>query len=221
MSSYVLRYCRGEEVKYISHLDFVRMIHRTVRRSELPMSFSQGFNPHPIMTVAMPLSVGVTSDCEYMKIGFDGEFSEEEIKNALNPALPSGFRILRAKKTEGKELDFAKLDRAEYIVKSEMKNAPDIEKFLKNEKILVMKKSKSGIKEADIKPYIYSLEQISQKDECITFKMMTAAGNLYNLKPETVLDAIEKYMPESKSTFCTLHRTRILAGDEEYLKIRE
>ena len=65
MSNYVLKYSRGEEVKYISHLDFVRMFHRAVRRAGLPMSYSHGFNPHPVMTVAMPLSVGVTSDVQY------------------------------------------------------------------------------------------------------------------------------------------------------------
>ena len=106
MSNYVLKYRRGEEVKYISHLDFVRMFHRAVRRSGLPMAFSQGFNPHPIMTVAMPLSVGVTADGEFMKIGFEGEFSEAEIKSALNTALPPGFEILRAKKVAGKERHF-------------------------------------------------------------------------------------------------------------------
>ena len=76
MSKYVIKYSRGDEVKYISHLDFVRFIHRVIRRANLPMEFSQGFNPHPVMTVAMPLSVGVTASGELMKIGFDGEFSE-------------------------------------------------------------------------------------------------------------------------------------------------
>ena len=219
MSNYVLKYSRGDEVKYISHLDFVRMFHRSVRRSGLPMSFSQGFNPHPIMTVAMPLSVGVTSDAEYMKIGFDGEFSEDEIKTALNSALPKGFSVLRAKKTEGKELDFSKLDRAEYTVTAEMKRecTPDIKKLLENEKILVMKKSKSGVKEADIKPYIHNLEITETDGRFITFSICVAAGNIYNLKPETVLDAITKYQPEFEVEFASVHRKRILAGDIEYL----
>lgn len=219
MSNYVLKYSRGDEVKYISHLDFVRMFHRSVRRSGLPMSFSQGFNPHPIMTVAMPLSVGVTSDSEYMKIGFEGEFSEDEIKTALNSALPKGFSVLRAKKTEGKELDFSKLDRAEYTVTAEMKRecTPDIKKLFENEKILVMKKSKSGVKEADIKPYIHNLEITESDGRFITFSMCVAAGNIYNLKPETVLDAITKYQPEFEVEFASVHRNRILAGDIEYL----
>jgi len=220
MSNYVLKYSRSAEVKYISHLDFVRMFHRTVRRSGLPMSFSQGFNPHPIMTVAMPLSVGVTSDCEFMKIGFDGEFSETEIKSALNTALPPGFEIKAAKKVEGKELDFAKLDRAEYIVDVEVSAEcnPDLSAFLNNEKILVMKKSKSGVKEADIKSYIYSIEITENTGLLMTFKMTVAAGNLYNLKPETVLEALSIYQTDFKPVFISVHRNKILANNIEYLK---
>ena len=220
MSNYVLKYKKGEEVKYLSHLDFVRMFHRTVRRSGLPMSFSQGFNPHPIMTVAMPLSVGVTSDCEYMKIGFDGDFSGEEIKNKLNNAFPKGFEILAAVKTEGKEHDFNKLDRAEYLIEAELEKpyVPNIEDFMANEKILVMKKSKSGIKEADIKPYIYKLRIKEAKDNIILFDMIIAAGNNYNLKPETVLDAIKNYQPEFNPVFSMSRRTLVLAGDKELIK---
>ena len=81
MSNYVIKYGRDDRVKYISHLDFMRCFHRAVRRSELNFAFSQGFNPHPIMTVAQPLSVGVTSECEYMKVGFDGEYSENDMES--------------------------------------------------------------------------------------------------------------------------------------------
>ena len=83
MSNYILKYTRGDRVKYISHLDFVRMFHRAVRRANLPFVFSQGFNPHPIMTIASPLSVGVTADGEYMKVGFDTDLSESEIRELL------------------------------------------------------------------------------------------------------------------------------------------
>ena len=95
MSNYVLKYSRDERVKYISHLDFIRTFHRTVRRAGLLMSFSQGFNPHPVMTIAMPLSVGVTSDSEYIKIGFQEDYSEQEIMEKLNVSLPVGSIALR------------------------------------------------------------------------------------------------------------------------------
>lgn len=217
MSNYVLKYSRQEEVKYISHLDFIRFIHRAVRRAELPMEFSKGFNPHPIMTVAMPLSVGVTSCCEYMKIAFAGDFSEDCILNTLNGVMPAGFKILAVKKDDAGQYDFKKLDRAEYIVKIETGNKADIEKFLENKKLIVMKKSKSGEKEADIRPYIYSMEELPSDEGMMTLRMCLAAGNNYNLKPETVIDAMKKYIVGFSTGFFLIHREKILAGNKELI----
>lgn len=217
MSNYVLKYSRGEAVKYISHLDFVRFIHRVIRRADLPMEFSKGFNPHPVMTVAMPLSVGVTSDSEYMKIGFSGDFSCEYIKDAINSAMPEGFKILAVKKDEEKKYDFKKLDRAEYIVKIETDDKIDIKAFLANGELKVMKKSKSGIKEADIRPYIYEITEISSGDGVLTLRMCLASGNIYNLKPETVIDAMKKYSDGFNPEFFLVHRAKILAGNKELI----
>ena len=215
MSKYVIKYSRGDEVKYISHLDFVRFIHRVIRRANLPMEFSQGFNPHPIMTVAMPLSVGVTASGELMKIGFSGDFSEDYIRDTLNANMPKGFEILDVKKD--KNYDFSKLDRAEYLVKLNTECGFDIDEFLKNPELKVMKKSKSGIKEADIRPYIYKLEKILEDEGCLCLKMCLAAGNSYNLKPETVIDAMRKYTPGFLVEFFTVHREKLLAGNKEII----
>lgn len=215
MSKYVIKYSRGDEVKYISHLDFVRFIHRVIRRANLPMEFSQGFNPHPIMTVAMPLSVGVTADGELMKIGFDGDFSEDFIKETLNNNMPTGFKIVDVKKD--KNYDFSKLDRAEYIVKLNTECNFDIDEFLKNPELKVMKKSKSGIKEADVRPYIHKIEEIEKEKGYLCLKMCLAAGNIYNLKPETVIDAMKKYTEGFLVDFFTVHREKLLAGDKEII----
>lgn len=216
MSNYVLKYSRGEAVRYISHLDFVRFIHRVIRRAGVPMEFSKGFNPHPIMTVAMPLSVGVTSSGEYMKIGFAGDFSEEYLLNTLNSAMPAGFRVLAVKKDDG--YDFKRLDRAEYIVSMQTDALPDVEGLMAKEELTVMKKSKSGVKPADIRPYIYSMEIIEREDNGVKVKMCLAAGNTYNLKPETVLDAFEKYSGFTPEFFL-VHRERMLAGDKELFEL--
>ncbi len=216
MSNYILKYSRDSRVKYISHLDFIRTFHRTVRRAGLEMSFSQGFNPHPVMTVAMPLSVGVTSDCEYIKIGFEQDYSEREIEERLNAAFPDGFKILAVKKALGKEYDFAKLDRAVYCVEAEICGSEfDSEKFMLNSELSVMKKSKSGVKEADIRPYIYSLSANSPKDGILELIMCLAAGNTYNLKPDTVIDAMEKYTDGLSVEFYCIHRSKLLAGENE------
>lgn len=218
MSNYILKYSRDDRVKYISHLDFVRMFHRTIRRTNINFIFSQGFNPHPVMTVAQPLSVGVTSDCEYMKVGFDGEYDEQELADTINGAFPPGYKILAAKKIEGKEIDLTKLDRAVYTVEMEYSGNIDLEQFLSNQQLIVMKKTKSGEKESDIRPYIYWINKINDKDNVLVLSMCIAIGSKYNLKPQTVIDAMMKYSANFKAGFMNIHRNKILYGDIEYLQ---
>lgn len=217
MSNYILKYSRDDRVKYISHLDFMRLFHRAVRRSGLPFIFSQGFNPHPIMTVAQPLSVGVTSDCEYMKVGFNGEYTEKELLQRLNSAMPPGYEIKAAKSVEGKEIDITKLNRAEYTVEIECEGDVDIDKFMKNSELKVMKKSKSGIKESDIRPYIYNLEFVKRDGNINTYKMCLSVGSEYNLKPDSVVDAMEKYSDNFKAEFFAVHRDRMTWDGKEYM----
>lgn len=217
MSSYILKYSRDNRVKYISHLDFVRLFHRAVRRADIPFVFSHGFNPHPVMTVAQPLSVGVTSDCEYMKVGFDGNFDEVEICRRLNDVLPPGYEIKAAKMVNGKEIDLTKINRAEYLIEAEYEGRADIEEFLANKELVVMKKTKSGEKESDIRPYIYDISIVSEKEGIIKLDMTISVGSVYNLKPETVLKAMEKYLPDFKPGFFIAHRENMTIDGEEIL----
>ena len=220
MSNYIIKYSRGEEVKYISHLDFIKFIQRSVRRADLPMLYSQGFNPHPQMAVALPLSVGVTSDCELMRIGFEEDYSENEVKNALNSVLPDGFSIIGVKNCKDAKIDFSAINRADYVCKCEIEDNIifDIEKFLSSDKILVMKKSKSGIKEADIKPHIHFIKQLEIEDDIVTFSMRLDAGNEYNLKPDTVIDAMKNFDENFKVNFYSVHRCTLLVDDKEFMK---
>lgn len=215
MSNYVLKYKRDERVKYISHLDFVRLFHRTVRRANINFLYSQGFNPHPIMTVAMPLSVGVTSDCEYLKVGFTDELKISEIKKRINEAFPPGFEVVEIVKLKGKEIDFSKITKACYVVELELSDVDiDIEKFMSNREIKVMKKSKSGVKESDIRPYIYNMEYVDKKGNIITLKMCLSCGSTYNLKPDTIADAFEKYL-DIKIDFVSVHREQLVFEGEK------
>ena len=80
-----------------------------------------------------------------------------------------------------------------------------------------MKKSKSGIKEADIKPHIHSMELVDKDGDIITFSMRLSAGNEYNLKPDTVVDAMMKYDEDFKVNFYNVHRCALLVDDKEYI----
>lgn len=218
MSSYILKYARDERVKYISHLDFVRLFHRAVRRAGIPFMFSQGFNPHPVMTVAQPLSVGVTSDCEYMKAGFDCDIDETELCGKLNGALPPGYEIKAAKKVSGKEIDLTKIDRAKYTVETEYTgeiNDAAVCRFLQSKELIVLKKTKSGEKESDIRPHIFDMTLKSTDGKTAVIDMTLSVGSAYNLKSETVLNAMDKYIPGfSHGFFISRRRSMTINGTE-------
>lgn len=217
MAKYIIKYGRDDRVKFISHLDFVRCFHRAVRRSPLNFEFSNGFNPHPIMTIAQPLPVGVTSESEYMKVGLVTEMPPNKILKELNIAMPSGFKIYTVKKLKAKEFDLTKIDRAEYIVEIECNKPADVNAMLLQDKLIVPKKTKSGIKDSDIRPHIFSLENIQYCDEIQTVRMIISCGSNYNLKPQTVVEAMNKYCNEFRSVFSIAHRKKMLICDEEFL----
>ncbi|MBR2471211.1 MAG: TIGR03936 family radical SAM-associated protein, partial [Clostridia bacterium] len=113
MGKYIVKFFKDEKVKYVSHLDTVRMFGRTMRRAGITMSMSQGFNPHPIMTFANPIGIGISSTCELALIGVDEEISPKELATTLNEHLPSGFKVLAAKKEFAKS-PFTALHFAQY-----------------------------------------------------------------------------------------------------------
>lgn len=218
MSNYILKYGRDERVKYISHLDFIRCFHRTVRRTELQFIFSQGFNPHPVMTIAQPLSVGVTSESEFMKVGFEDGCKPREIVDILNRAFPPGFKAYSCFKLTAKEIDINKIDKALYIVEAEREGKADIDAFMTHKELIVPKKTKSAVRDSDIRPHIFELKELSDENGILTLEMLISVGSEYNLKPLTVLDAMEKYCDGFKHGFMNIHRKAMYGGNAERLK---
>lgn len=204
MSDYYFRYEKTDNARYVSHLDFVRMFGRAMRRAHLPIAFSEGFNPHPLIGFALPLSVGYTSECELIEISLTESISPSVVMDKLNAVLPRGVRILSAH--EGKSR-MKKLDIALYRVKPE--NMPDdVAGFLENKEIIIDKKTKSGVKETDIRG---DIKEITVDGGCIN--MVLSAGSRGNLKPETVMKAMEKYIDGYKSGDCDYHRLKIFDAD--------
>ncbi len=203
-NNYYLRYEKTEKTKYVSHLDFVRMFGRAMRRAHLPIAFSEGFNPHPLLTFALPLSVGYTSECEILEIVLTEVVSPEEIMEKLNSVLPEGVKILSAH--VGKS-NMKKLDIAHYEVYPE-KTPAGVLDFLLLKEIFIEKKTKSGIKEVDIRPDIKDIKVGLGKIE-----MILSAGSRANLKPEVVIAAMNKYIDGYNSGDCKYHRKQIFDSE--------
>ena len=203
-NNYYLRYERDQRVKYVSHLDFVRMFGRALRRAHLPIAFSEGFNPHPLLTFALPLSVGYTSECEILEIVLSESVPTDEIVERLNSVLPDGVKIISAH--VGKS-NMKKLDIALYEIYPQKTPAGILDFLLKNE-ILIEKKTKSGIKETDIRPDIKDIKVSLEKIE-----MILSAGSRAHLKPEVVIAAMNKYIDGYQSGSCHYHRKQIFDAE--------
>lgn len=205
MHKYVIRYTKEGDAKYISHLDFLRALGRAMRRAGLPIKYSEGFNPHPCLSFAQPLGVGITGENEW----FEAEFTAlcEDIPARLSAVMPRGIRILDAILVEKNR--FSALSRADYLVAPQNKIAEkDLQAFLAREEIIIEKKTKSGVKPTDIRPMIFEAKLVENG-----VFLRVSAGSSVNLKPQTVMDAIEKYTTDYAPGFCRYTRLALL--DEE------
>ena len=217
--TYRLRYEKTEPVRYISHLDFIRVLNRTIRRSGLPVTYTEGFNPHPVMMVAMPISVGTTSEDEYIDIDFDESVEEREVLERFNAAFGGGIVVTAVKCVGEGDISLKTLNEARYCVTVELKQpfVPDLDAFLSRDSIIVSKKSKSSVKDIDIKKDIKMLAVSAKEGKYLTLAMALPAGNEYNVKPELVVEAMEKYIEGFDVVFVQCHRTALLCDGKEFI----
>ena len=196
MFKYRLTFSKSGYAKYVSHLDLLRMFQRAFMRSELPISYSQGFNPHQKISIAFPLPLGTTGTNEYMDIELDEELSKEEIISRLNKALPPDIKISDASVPTTKT---STLSRAVYTLGIDLKKQisdldKQINEFFGKESIVIEKKTKKGISEADIKSSIISYEILDFNEKFINIKLVLSCADGASLKASVVVDAMKKYI---------------------------
>ena len=156
-----VKFTKTGALQFISHLDLNRTMKTVMIRAKIPIHYSEGFNPHPKMVFALPLSIGAESVCELLDFKVDEELTDREIKKRLNNALPPEMQVIEAYQPSSKFTDIAY---AEYEIGASKQI--DTGK-LDAEEIVVMKRTKSGEKECDIKPLIKSWSKNENGIICI------------------------------------------------------
>lgn len=210
-----IQFSKGYEVKYVSHLDLMRTFNRMLMRSGLPVSYTQGFNPHIILTFAQPLSVGVTSDGEYAEFQMEEQCTFDEIKDKLNAAAPEGIEILKV--TDELAPKFKELYAAVYVVTLQCNQPKEaLLNVLNREVIPVEKKTKKGLKEIDIKPLLFDFS-IEEEAESLMLTLKLASGSERNLNPDLLLKAFEKEIPGFRMDYKSVHRIKLLTKENEEL----
>ncbi len=181
--------------KFISHLDTVRCITRAMKRANVPIWFTEGFNPHAFLTFAMPLSLGFESLCETVDFRLMEEVDLNELASKINDALPVDITVKEIYVYETSPND---IRWAEYKI---IFNNPDelllnqAEKILSADEILVLKKAKQGRKKVDkevnIKEHIKLFELIEENGKLI-LNTVLSSGTSININPTLLIGALVK-----------------------------
>lgn len=205
---------------WISHLDLMRLFQRAFKRAGLPLTHTQGFNPRPSVSIALPLSVGVESLCELLDFDLDGmDVLCDEICRRLNEVLVEGVRV-RQVYEDGQKIKHLALLRSvltlEYDAGVPQGAADAIRKLLSQNSLTVEKKGKNGIVQQDIVPMLRSFEVAAENRE-VTIQLLACCQNP-TLNPMQVVAAIEKYLPELKPDHALCRRVEIYDINENVFR---
>ncbi len=185
----LMRFQKNDEVKYISHLDMQRLFQRALRRAKLPCAYSQGFNPHLLISFAAALPVGVCSECEYVEIQLEKYIHPLECMKKLNEVLPKGVKVTNA--VEPKD-DYPNVGSviilAEYTLTPEKEGdyTAILSSILKKDNIEIEKKTKKGMAMLNVRPMIHRLSQVGG-----SIKATLSCSNSENLRADKLQEILE------------------------------
>lgn len=197
-------------MSWFSHLDLQNTMQRALRRAQLPVAYSQGFNPHVLTSFATALSVGCQSRGEVMEVEMAGEISPEEFAEKLNACLPDGLKVRRcAPVPDSAPALMAKVAEAGYDITAPNADLTQaVEAFLKAEEVMVEKRSKTKTRLVNIRPMVHEITcAFDGKDSRLS--MMLEQTNANALKVELVMQALA---PEQEFRFV---RTALYAAGSD------
>ncbi|MCL2699633.1 MAG: TIGR03936 family radical SAM-associated protein [Defluviitaleaceae bacterium] len=181
---YRICYSKDGAMRFIGHLDLLRLFQRAIKRSGLPVAYSAGFNPHQLISFAMPLPIGHSGAAEYADIEF--EYPPEDIISPLAAQLPGGLEVIGARPLcPGERAAAALTAAAVYEIEFPAPIGFDINEIMSAGSIIIEKKTKSGTAMTDIRPDILSLSADGRR-----LLTMLSAGSARNLKPELLVKYI-------------------------------
>ncbi len=197
---FVVKFTKTGYVKYTSHLDLLRVFKRTFNIADIKLKYSQGFNPHPKMGFAQPLSLGYSSKCELIEFETRLEYSTQEVMERLKDKMPVGVELLECSVLDiGNKSLAGECVSAEYkiyipteLTEPELKNL--LNGYMAQEQISAMKKMKKtkDIQEVPIKHMIRSLS-IEKLGDFALIRAHLDSGSTSNLSPELVIQSFLKF----------------------------
>lgn len=219
-----MQFCKTREGRFLSHLDLMHTWERVIRRSQLPLAYSQGFNPHPKINFASACAVGTTSDGEYMDMELTQELPVEQVEEMLQAVMPPAFRVSAIKVVSGKAPSLMSIiQRARYVLQLELvKEATQeqldaaLENFWQQEEIVIYryKKNSKDKKPVNIRPGVYELELTAEGKDAL-LHIQVQSGNEGNIRPEEVAYGLMATGMPMVQHVVRIHRQGLYVLDEK------
>jgi len=206
-------------VKWVSHLETLRVLERALRRAQLPVAYSQGYNPRARLALGPALPAGMTSDAELVAVFFERRMEAEELKSRLNAQLPPAFRVHTAWAIPPykKKQTLGDIDTAEYRVT--VKGPADGEELerrivglLSQESIPLTRQREKKTQQIDLRPLILGLSA-AEAEGGASIKMILRTGSSGGARPLEVLAQLGLALGKEWQVAC--HRTGLYAGRSE------
>ncbi len=205
-----IKFAKRGNMKYIGHLDVMRYFQKAIRRADIDIVYTEGFSPHQKMSFAAPLGVGLVSEGEYFDIEVYSLKSSQEMIDRFNAVMVEGMEVLSVRLLpEGAQNGMSLVAAADYKLEFREGYEPEtmwnmdfsvFEKafaaFIDKREIPIVKKTKKGERQLDLKPLIYSAYI---KERAIYLSL--SSGSTDNIKPELVMDTFYHTLGEQMPAF--------------------
>lgn len=208
------RFCKEGSAVYLSHLDMMRMFQRAFRRAGIEIAMTKGYNPHDFVSIALPLPVGMQSQCEILDCRLaPGAPEPAEAARMLNHAgFPDGIRVLEGYSSDRKIRELQRLSaciRLEYD-----RGVPDgaagrIAQLLQGDTLVVEKRTKRGPEDRDIRPLLQRSAVREGEEPGVLLIDCTVCVGEPSLNPELLVQAIRRYLPDDAPDFSVVRRLEV------------
>lgn len=218
-------------MRFIGHLDIMRYFQKAMRRANIDIAYSEGFSPHQIMSFAAPLGVGLTGSGEYLDIEVLSTDPSAEMVKRLNETMVEGVEVLSYRLLpDDAENAMSIVAACDYtiVLRDDYENGlsmtaeefyTGILDFIENGNLNIVKKTKKGEKEMDLKPLIYKAHRAENGDGLF---LQLSSGSAANVKPELVLEAYCKSIGKEYPQFAfRINREEVYAdaGDHDFVTL--
>ena len=206
-----MKFAKEGRAKYISHLDLMSTMQRSMARCQMPLWFTEGFNQHAYVSVALPLSTGYSGEWELLDFNLICDSVPINAVEALNAVFPEGLRAIEIYPLEDGGMKLRDIAWSRYRITWTFADgkvpegfAADVDALFKRDSVEILKRSKRSEKMVNMKEFMREIA-ISEQDGAVIVEVVTAAGN-NNMSPEYLTNAVAQYLPQYQILGSAYHR---------------